>query len=173
MKKRIVALFVAVCALSSFVACGDQKETSKETKVAESVETVAETTAETETAAETETIVETTVETAVETEVHGEEKTIVVEVVDAEGTSTVFEVETEAEVLYDAIQNVEGFTIDGYEGDYGFFITAINGIEPDYEKDGAYWALYVNDEYAELGVSSLPVENGNTYSFKYEVYQAQ
>ena len=38
----------------------------------------------------------------------------------------------------------------------------------DYDKDGAYWAFYINDEYALTGVDSTKIAEGEHYSFKVE-----
>lgn len=156
MKKRLVTLIVAVSAFVTLTACGNE-----EAAVTETTATTAETVA-----------TEATVETTAAEEAH-EDKAIVLEVVDNEGNSTVLEVETEAEVLYDAIKDIEGFSIEGTQEDWGFYVTTINGLYADYENEGAYWSLYVNDEYAMYGVSEQPVTNGDTYSFKYEVYVAE
>lgn len=98
---------------------------------------------------------------------------ITVEVKDAEGNVSTYTGKTNAEVLSDAIEDIEGVTLDGYQGDYGFYITAVNGIVADYDADGAYWSVYVNGAYGEYGVDQQPVADGDTYTFAYEVYVAE
>lgn len=98
---------------------------------------------------------------------------ITVEVKDADGNVSSYTGKTDAENLYDAIADVDGVTLDGYESDYGFYITAVNGITADFETDGAYWSIYVNGEYGAYGVESQPVADGDTYTFAYEVYVAE
>ena len=98
---------------------------------------------------------------------------ITVEVKDADGNVSAYTGKTDAENLYDAIADVDGVTLDGYESDYGFYITAVNGITADFETDGAYWSIYVNGEYGAYGVESQPVADGDTYTFAYEVYVAE
>lgn len=98
---------------------------------------------------------------------------ITVEVRDADGNVSAYNGKTNAENLYDAIADVDGVTLDGYESDYGFYITAVNGITADYETDGAYWSIYVNGEYGSYGVESQPVADGDTYTFAYEIYVAE
>ena len=39
---------------------------------------------------------------------------------------------------------------------------------PDYDKDGTYWAFYINGEYASTGVDSTTIKEGDSYSFKQE-----
>lgn len=98
---------------------------------------------------------------------------ITVEVLDDQGDVKSYESSTDAEVLYDALLEIDGLTLDGYESDYGYYITAVNGVTADYDKDGAYWSLYVNGEYSSFGVESQPVADGDTYRLAYEVYEAQ
>ena len=100
-------------------------------------------------------------------------KKITVEVTDPNGATSTFTGKTEAEFLYDAIGDIKGLTIDGYDSDWGFYVTTVNGIEANYDTDGAYWSLYVNGEYGMNGVTTQPVTEGDTYSFVYEVYQAE
>lgn len=98
---------------------------------------------------------------------------ITVEVLDDQGEVKSYESSTDAEMLYDALLEIDGLTLDGYESDYGYYITAVNGLTADYDKDGAYWSLYVNGEYGSFGVESQPVADGDTYRLAYEVYTAQ
>ena len=44
----------------------------------------------------------------------------------------------------------------------------VNGVTADYDKDGTYWAFYINGEYAMSGVDTTAVEEGATYAFKVE-----
>ncbi len=98
---------------------------------------------------------------------------IKVEVVDDQGDVKSYDASTDAEVLYDALLEIDGLTLDGYDSDYGYYITAVNGITADYDTDGAYWSVYVNGEYGSLGVDSQPVADGDIYRLAYEVYMAQ
>lgn len=87
-------------------------------------------------------------------------------VVDKEGNETSFEIHTDKETVGDALAELG--LIDGEEGDYGLYVKTVNGITADYDKDGVYWAFYVNDEYAPSGVDSTVITEGNHYSFKVE-----
>lgn len=98
---------------------------------------------------------------------------ITVEVKDADGNVASYTGKTDAEVLSDAIEDIDGVTLEGYQGDYGFFITAVNGIVADFEANGAYWSVYVNGAYGEYGVDQQPVADGDTYTFAYEVFVAE
>lgn len=85
-------------------------------------------------------------------------------VVDKDGSETQFEIHTEKETVGEAL--VELGLIVGEEGGYGLFVKTVNGITADYDKDGVYWAFYVNDEYAPTGVDSTKITEGEHYSFK-------
>ena len=56
--------------------------------------------------------------------------------------------------------------IDGDEGQYGLYVKTVNGITVDYDKDGKYWAFYVNGEYAMQGVELTEIKEDDVYSFK-------
>ncbi len=87
-------------------------------------------------------------------------------VVDGEGNETPFEIHTDKETVGEALLDLE--LITGEEGDYGLYVKTVNGITADYDKDGTYWAFYVNGEYATSGVDITAVKEGDTYSFQVE-----
>lgn len=87
-------------------------------------------------------------------------------VVDADGNETTATVNTDAKTLGEALLDLG--VIAGDDGDYGLYVKTVNGQTLDYDKDGAYWALYVGDQYATTGVDSTELEPGETYSFKAE-----
>lgn len=106
-------------------------------------------------------------ETGIEGNVRGEGETeFDFLVVDREGEETWFEIHTDKEIVGEALQDVG--LIEGEEGDYGLFVKTVNGISADYDKDGVYWAFYINDEYAAEGVDSTKITEGDTYAFKVE-----
>ncbi len=49
------------------------------------------------------------------------------------------------------------------------FIESIDGLASDEEH---YWALYVNDEYAEAGADQTTLEEGDIVEFRYEKLEA-
>lgn len=87
-------------------------------------------------------------------------------VVDGEGTETVFEVHTDAETVGAALLACE--LIAGEDSEYGLYVKTVNGITADYNVDQTYWAFYINGEYAMTGVDSTNVVAGDTYTFKVE-----
>lgn len=103
------------------------------------------------------------------------QKDITIEVTGSAGDTTEYELITDAEFLKDAmdelVANGSGFTYSGTDGDYGIMVEIINGESAIYEKDGAYWALYVNGEYGQYGADAQPVADGDDYLWKYEAVQ--
>ena len=87
-------------------------------------------------------------------------------VVDQEGSETQFEIHTDKTTVGEAL--LELGLIDGEESEYGLYVKTVNGITVDYDTDGAYWAFYINGEYAASGVDSTGITAGESYSFKVE-----
>ena len=87
-------------------------------------------------------------------------------VTDQEGSESSFEIHTDKETVGEAL--LELGLIDGEEGEYGLYVKTVNGITVDYDKDGKYWAFYINGEYASSGVDSTKITEGESYSFKVE-----
>lgn len=96
-------------------------------------------------------------------------KSVTIEVVMADETSTVYEVSTDGEYLIDAMNEADGLTFEGEDGIYGLSISSVNGVRADYTLDGAYWAFYVGGEYCNYGVSEQPIEDGDSFSIVYTV----
>ena len=89
-----------------------------------------------------------------------------VEVTDAEGNKTTFTVNTDEKMVGAALQTLN--LISGEKGDYGLYVKEVTGITTDYEKDGTYWAFYVDGQYALTGVDSTEVKAGAVYGFAVE-----
>ncbi len=87
-------------------------------------------------------------------------------VVDADGNETEFEIHTDKETVGEALAELG--VIEGEDSEYGLFVKTVNGVTVDFEKDGKYWAFYINGEYAESGVDTVAVTEGDSYSFKAE-----
>lgn len=102
-----------------------------------------------------------------ETAVLGEGSTVFqFSVVDKEGAETNFEIHTDKETVGEALEDLG--LIAGEESEYGLYVKTVNGITADYDKDGVYWAFYINGEQAPTGVSATAVTEGENYSFKVE-----
>lgn len=97
----------------------------------------------------------------------GEGKTaFTVEVVQMDGTSIKFTVNTDKATVGEALLDLG--IVAGDTTEYGLYIKTVNGVTLDYDADGAYWAFYINGEYASTGVDSTNIEAGATYTLKCE-----
>ena len=85
---------------------------------------------------------------------------------DLEGKETTHTIKTDAATVGEAL--IEARLIKGHTTDYGLYVDEVNGIALDWDKDGKYWAFYINGEYAQTGVDTTNVENGAVYTFKPE-----
>lgn len=96
-------------------------------------------------------------------------------VVAPDGSDVYYTGSTDAETLLDIMDMIsEGsFSYDGYDSDYGFYITTINGVTADYDTDQAYWAIYVNGEYGQYSADTQPVADGDKFELVYETYAAE
>ena len=93
------------------------------------------------------------------------EKAFTVKVVHADRSEKTFSYRCSDEYLGDTLLR-EGL-IKGEKGAYGIYITEVNGERAVYEKDKAYWALFINGEYAVSGIDATPIENGAQYTLAY------
>ena len=87
-------------------------------------------------------------------------------VVDPEGNSRTFELESSADTVGEALL-AEGL-IAGEDGPYGLYVKTVNGVTVDYDTDGRYWAFYVGEEYGSTGVDRTELTDGGSYAFKAE-----
>ncbi len=94
-------------------------------------------------------------------------KEITIEVINSADESTIYELNTDAEYLRQAMDEAEGLTYDGTESEYGIMISTINGEVADYNVDGSYWSFYVNGEYCNYGIDTQPVADGDAFVIEY------
>ena len=88
------------------------------------------------------------------------------DVIDKDGNETNFEIHTDKTIVGEALQDLN--LIEGAVGDYGLYVTVVNGITADYSVDGTYWAFYIDGEYAMTGVDTTDIVEGSSYAFKVE-----
>ena len=86
-----------------------------------------------------------------------------VTVTDLDGKETKFDYTSDKATLGEALL-AEGL-IAGDKGEYGLYVTTVNGISADWDKDQTYWAFYIDGEYATTGVDSTEITAGTNYSF--------
>ena len=160
--KKYLAFFLAMVIALSMVACGtNDASTAPSTTVNNTEPTVAP----------TEPTVAPTVAPTDPTEpsqpseptVPDDQASFTVIVTDENGTSSTFTYTSDADTVGQALLN--NGLIDGYESTYGLYVTTVNGITADWDTENAYWAFYINGEYAMTGVDATEITNGATYSF--------
>ena len=88
------------------------------------------------------------------------DKTFTLEVILADGSSTEHKVSTDAEFLGEALLN-EGL-IQGDSGDYGLFITTVDGVTANSDNQ-EWWCLTVNNKEWMYGIDQTPVTDGEYY----------
>ena len=88
------------------------------------------------------------------------------EVVDGEGNTTNFVINTDKKTVGEAL--LDNGLIAGEDSEYGLYVKTVNGVTADYDVDQTYWAFYIDGEYASTGVDQTDVAAGSTYSFKVE-----
>lgn len=96
-------------------------------------------------------------------------KAVTIEVINSKEESTMYEVQTDAQYLQQAMDEAEGLEYSGTEGDYGLMIDTVNGETAVYATDAAYWGFFVNGEYCNYGISEQPVEDGDAFQIVYTV----
>ena len=94
-------------------------------------------------------------------------KTITVEVVHKDSSSKTFTYRTDEEYLGTVLLN-EGL-VKGDLGQYGLYISEVDGEVADYSVDKGYWALFEGDEYAMQGADTTPISDGDAFSLVYTI----
>ena len=83
-----------------------------------------------------------------------------------DGSSKSYEIHTDKTIVGEALSELE--LISGEIGDYGLYVKTVDGTTLDYDRDGKYWAFYVDGEYSMSGIDSTEIESGKTYTLKAE-----
>ena len=94
-------------------------------------------------------------------------KAYTITVVHSDGSEKVFEGYSEAEYLGTVL--VESGAVEDNQGAYGLYILVADGEEANWERDVAYWSVYVGDEPAVTGADQIVLEDGGIYSVVYTV----
>ena len=87
-------------------------------------------------------------------------------VADLEGKETTVEYTSDKATVGEAL--IAAGLIEGHETEYGLYVDSVNGVALDWDKDGKYWAFYIDGEYAMTGVDATEITEGATYAFKPE-----
>lgn len=145
--KKLISMLLALVIVFGLAACGSAE-------APEAAETTAAATAP----------VETTAEEASDVTVLGEgETSFAFTVVDADGTETNFQINTDAATVGEALLNLG--LIAGEDSEYGLYVKEVNGITADWDVDQSYWAFYINGEYAMTGVDATEITPDTAYQF--------
>ena len=92
-------------------------------------------------------------------------KVITVQVIHKDGSTKSVTYHTDEEYLDKVLlaQNL----ITGYEDQYGLVVETVDGERADWQKDNAYWAIYIGEEAAITGISEILVTDGAAYKLVY------
>lgn len=81
-----------------------------------------------------------------------------------DGSTVTYTVKTDKKTVGEAL--VDAGLIKGENGQFGLYVTEVDGEYHKYEEDGYYWAFYENGEYALAGVDSTEIKSGTEYMLK-------
>ena len=84
----------------------------------------------------------------------------------AEDKTIVFNIYSDAETVGEAL--MENGLVEGTEGQFGLYISHVNGIKAVYEEDGAYWGFLDRDgNFMSTGVDMTELHDGDVYELRY------
>lgn len=94
-------------------------------------------------------------------------KHITVEVIHKDGSAKTFTYDTDE--LYLAEVLVAQGLIQGDDSEFGLYVKTVDGETVNYDADQSWWALSINGEFAQTGVSATPVNDGDAYTWTYTI----
>ena len=152
--KKLMAVLLAALALVMLASCAKKEPTEKPTEAPV-------TKAPTEKPTEKPTEAPTEAGIPAKQEIGKGAKSFTMTVTDAEQKEYELLIHTDKATVGEALSEYELADIsDG-------FLTAILGMEASWEKDKAYWAFYINGEFAMTGVNDTDIEDGGKYALVY------
>ncbi len=93
-------------------------------------------------------------------------KSFVFQVTNSKNEVKTFKISTDKNIVGDALSELG--LLSGEEGQFGLYVKTVDGETFDYDKDGKYWAFYVNGKYAPAGVDMTEINEKDIYAFKLE-----
>ncbi|MCL2368227.1 MAG: DUF4430 domain-containing protein [Oscillospiraceae bacterium] len=87
------------------------------------------------------------------------------EVTDPAEAVTAWDVSTDETTVGAALLAVG--LISGDESEWGLMVTTVNGITADWDANQAFWAFYIDGDFAMAGADATDIEPGVTYAFVY------
>lgn len=95
-------------------------------------------------------------------------KEIIVDVVYEDASMDSYAIATDAQYLEQALEEAKGLTVEGSRTDqFGLMIVTVNGVTAEYDKEQAYWAVELDGEACNYGVSMQPVRDKEHYRLVY------
>ena len=92
------------------------------------------------------------------------EKSVTIEIViEREGIDKTFHYDTDDAFVSELLLEKDELQAQGTDGQYGYFITSLLGVEAD--ADSEYYNIKENGVDATVGVSQLSLIDGSTYTF--------
>lgn len=89
-------------------------------------------------------------------------KALTIEVTHGDGTEKEFTLHTDAEYLWDAME--EEKLVEGRDTEYGKWVSSVDGEAAD-ESNGQYWMFTKDGEWVEYSCDAAPIADGETYEF--------
>ncbi len=101
-----------------------------------------------------------------------DETCITIDVVyEAEGINESYASCTESVIAQDFVQAIEEeLEVELVSSSFGDYVAGLAGYNFETLGMNAYWAIYLNDEYAPVGISELEVADGDILLFITETY---
>ncbi len=109
---------------------------------------------------------------ACETTPVSDETCITIDVIyDAEGINDSFEACTESLIAEDFLMSIEDeLDLEIVSSSFGNYVAGLVGFNFESLGMNAYWAIYLNEDYAPVGISELEVAEGDVLLFVTETY---
>lgn len=98
-------------------------------------------------------------------------KAVEITVVNSSEVQKNYTTNTDGEYLIDAMEDTDGLNFQCDDGEYGLTLISVNGETADSVADNVYWALYLDGEYCNYGVSQQPVKDGDHFEIRYETFE--
>ena len=147
MKTRIYAFIICTAMAVCMAGCSDKEASSKASGNASSDNLLVSSQATDNTLGEGDT-------------------SFVFEVTGTDGNTASFKINTNEKTVGDALSKLG--LIEGDDTNLGLYVKTVNGTTLEFDKDGKYWAFYIDGEYAMTGVDSTDIDETSVYEFRAE-----
>ena len=87
-------------------------------------------------------------------------KEVTVQVVDKDGNAEDFTYHTDREYLGEVLKDEK--LVEGEDGEYGLFITSVNGIKAD-DSSQEWWCITKGGEQVNTSADKTPIADGDTF----------